>query len=448
MRGLRSTIAFAVVLVGLSAYIYFVTNKRSDTEDPASKQENVFASLAADKVDEIEVKSESGDATSLKKEAGTWRIVSPVTAVADAMEVTGILGTLSSLTVVRVIDENPADLKDYGLATPRIEVGFKSSGDTSGHKLLIGDKSPTGSDLFARRDDDKRVFLISTSGETVFNRSAFELRDKALLKIESDKVDGLEVVADGKTLQLTKAATGWSLVKPRQIKADFASVDAVLSRLQTAQMRSIVTQDPSPADLKKFGLDRPSILVTVSTGSSRATLVLGNKAPDNTYYARDASTPLVVTVDGMLGDDLKKGADEYRQKDLFELRSYNTNHIEISRDGQTIVLDMTKGTGDAPNKWRRTSPNPADIDRDKTDNFLTKLWHIRATAFVDSTANTGLDKPIATVKAKFEETKEETVTIGKSGDDYYAARPGEPGAAKIPAADFNDAMQALDAAAK
>jgi hypothetical protein len=112
------------------------------------------------------------------------------------------------------------------------------------------------------------------------------------------------------------------------------------------------------------------------------------------------------------------------------------------------VLDMTKGTGDGPNKWRRTSPNPADIDRDKTDTFLTKLWNIRATAFVDSTANTGLDKPVATVKATFEETKEETVTFGKSGDDYYAARPGEPGAAKITAADFNDAMQALDAAAK
>ena len=39
MRGLRSTIALLVVLIGLGAYIYFVTWKQSDTTDAASKQE-------------------------------------------------------------------------------------------------------------------------------------------------------------------------------------------------------------------------------------------------------------------------------------------------------------------------------------------------------------------------------------------------------------------------
>ena len=42
MRGLRSTIALFVVLIGLSAYIYFVTWKQP-AQDSASKQERVFA---------------------------------------------------------------------------------------------------------------------------------------------------------------------------------------------------------------------------------------------------------------------------------------------------------------------------------------------------------------------------------------------------------------------
>ena len=45
MRGLRSTIALLVVLIGLGAYSYFVVSKKSDSA--ATKQEKLFASLEA-----------------------------------------------------------------------------------------------------------------------------------------------------------------------------------------------------------------------------------------------------------------------------------------------------------------------------------------------------------------------------------------------------------------
>ena len=58
------------MLVGLGAYIYFVTWKKTDTDSTAAKQEKVFAGLQADKIDELKVTSEKGDVTSLKKENG------------------------------------------------------------------------------------------------------------------------------------------------------------------------------------------------------------------------------------------------------------------------------------------------------------------------------------------------------------------------------------------
>ena len=39
----------------------------------------------------------------------------------------------------------------------------------------------------------------------------------------------------------------------------------------------------------------------------------------------------------------------------------------------------------------------------------------------------------------------ETVTIGRSGADAFAARPDEPGAAKLDAAAVDEALKALDA---
>ena len=450
MRGVKSTIALAVVLAGLGAYIYFVTWKQAPDSGAATKLEKVFPSLDGTKIVDINVKSESGETTVLKKDqAAAWQITAPVAATADGAEVSGITSNLATLEVSRVVDENPTDLKDYGLANPRIEIDFKAADEKDFRKLLVGEKSPTGAQLFAKRNDEKRVFLIPAFQETTFNRSTFELRDKTVVKFERDKLSGIDVVADGKTLRLNKEGSDWKIAEPVRAKADYASVEGLAGRLQSAQMKSIAANEPSGADLKKYGLDKPAVTVTLKVDSQQATLVIGAKAAENTVYARDLARPAVVTVDSALADELKKGADDYRRKDLFELRADNTNHIEITRNGQSMVFDMTKGTGEnAQNKWRRTSPNPADTDREKTEAFLSKLSSLRATSFTSSTAKTGLDNPVMTVRGKFADTKEEGVTFGKVGDEVYAARPGEPGAAKIAANDFNEMIKTLDEVAK
>src|SRR5687768_13618784 len=104
MRGLRSTIALFAVLIGLSAYIYFVTLE-TPAPGAAETRERVFAALEAEKIDELKVKSESGEITSVKRDGGTWQMTAPLTATADAMEIGSITSNLSSLEVTRVVDE-------------------------------------------------------------------------------------------------------------------------------------------------------------------------------------------------------------------------------------------------------------------------------------------------------------------------------------------------------
>jgi len=449
MRGLRSTLLLLAVLLATGGYAYYISKKPA--EDTTSKQDKVFSNVQADKIDEIRVKSAGGDTTTLRKENGVWQIVDPIKARADESEISGMTSALANLNVVRVIDENPANLKDYGLAAPRIEVAFKTDADkTLAHTLMIGEKSPTGADLFAEQQGKKRVFLIPAYQESSFNRSTFELRDKTVLKFERDKVDGIEVNAAGKPLQFSKEGGDWKLKKPLEVRADFGAVEGLIGRLQTVQMKSIVTNEPSAADLKKYGLDKPAETVNLNLGSARATLAIGGKADDNTVYARDTSKPVVMTVESSLADELKKSADDYRRKDIFEFRPYNANRLEITRGGNTVVFEKVKGQGEnAPDKWRRASPNAGDVDKDKMDSLLSRLSNMRASSFVESTAKTGLDAPAMTVAVKFDDgKKEERVTFGKNGDDAYAARPGEPGAAKIDNTDFSEAGKTLDELSK
>ena len=71
MRGLRSTIALLVVLHRprrLHLLRHLERSRRAATE---AAQERVFAALDGDKIDELKVKSESGETTSVKKDSGS-----------------------------------------------------------------------------------------------------------------------------------------------------------------------------------------------------------------------------------------------------------------------------------------------------------------------------------------------------------------------------------------
>src|SRR5262245_29938874 len=107
MRGLRSTIVLLVVLIGVGGYAYRLSRKSPETSD--TKQEKVFASAQADKIEEIKVKSAAGETTTMKKLDGSWQVVEPIAVKADESEASGITSGLTSLNVTRVVDENPTD---------------------------------------------------------------------------------------------------------------------------------------------------------------------------------------------------------------------------------------------------------------------------------------------------------------------------------------------------
>ncbi len=73
MRGLRSTVALLVVLIGLGAYIYFATWKRPENADTGKKNEKVFT-VQSDKIEEIKVALASGETTTVKKDGGAWKV--------------------------------------------------------------------------------------------------------------------------------------------------------------------------------------------------------------------------------------------------------------------------------------------------------------------------------------------------------------------------------------
>lgn len=438
MRGLRFIILL-LIAIPLGWYAYYDSKKGPVDDSP--KRDKVFT-VDADKIDELEVKAESGEKTTLRRKGTDWEIVQPVASPSDQAAVSGITSNLSSVEIQRVVEENAADLKEFGLAEPRVEVAFKANNQQ--HRLQLGQKTPSGTDVYAKLPDSKRVFLISSFLDSTFNRGTFDLRDKSVLKLDREKVDALDVTAGGHTTRLEKKNGEWQIVQPPAGRAEFGAVDGLVSRVGSVQMKALV---PDATDLKKYGLDKPAATVRLGSGSSQATLAIGGPAEAGSVYAKDLSRPAVFTIESSLVDDLKKEPSEYRQKDLFDARSFNTTRLEIVRNGQPTAFEKTQvkdKDGKEQEKWRQVAPAARDVDAAKLEALMSALTGARATGFVDTTAKTGLDKPELTVTFKYDEGKEERVAFARAGDSAYAARAGSPGAAKVDAAVIDGIVKALE----
>ena len=448
MRGLRSTGVLLLVLIGLGAYIYFVTWRQPD---PAQSTENrVYKPLIADEIVEFTLKAESGSVTTARKAGDTWEIVAPRTLPASIPQITGMTSMIAYLDVVRVIDEEPTDLAQYGLDSPRITVDFKVLDGRSFGALHVGKRTPTGASMYARRADEKRVFLIGQHHEASLDRSTFDLREKTIVTFTRDQVGAVELTRGRERVAFKKDGGRWALASPLAARADFTVVDALVGSVEVAQMRSVATDEPTPEDLRTYGLDRPSVTAVLDVQGTPFTLLLGAKADGETFYAKDASKPTVFTVENLLATELTRPVADFRRKDLFDFQPALANRVELTRSGQTVAFERVKGDGEnAEDSWKRISPGPADADRTKFEALLTQLAAVRATSFVAATANTGLRTPVLTTLVKFDENaREERVTFGRAGTSTFASRPDEPGAAQIEGAQLDNLLTALDELSK
>lgn len=436
MKGLKSTIALAIVLAGLGGYIYFVELKKPASDVPAN--EKVFA-VETENIEELRIMSASGEVTRLRKAGDqAWQVTEPVTADADSNQPVAIASGLNTLEIQRVVDENPASLKDFGLDPPRMDIGFRVKGEKELRHLLIGDKTATGSDLYAMRQGDKRLFLISGTVENTFNHGTFALRDKHVLKFDRNTVETIEITEGPRNFAFAKAGdVEWNITKPVTLRGDFGAIDGILNTLAATEVQRFIDGD---ADLSKYGLDTPAMTVTVGGAGTKTSLLIG-KADSGNRFAKDTSRPILFTLGENLMKDLQKNVTDLRRKDIFDARPYTATRFEFRRGADTVTIDKAKGK-DGSEVWKNTAGK--ELETEKAADPLNKFTNLRADS-IDTAARAAARTPELTVVVSFDDGKRtETVSFARAGADVYAVRDGEPGAAKVPATAYEDALKSID----
>jgi hypothetical protein len=401
----------ALVLAGLGGAIWWSNKQEEAKKDkPDPKAPPKILTLKEADLSKIELERKGETPTLLTRDdQGKWSIIAPEALAADGQPVSAITSATANLSSDRVVDEKATNLSAYGLEPPAISVKLTMK-DGSTHRLRVGEETADKSGVYAAVDGDPRLYTMPSYSKATFDKKIADLRDKHLVKFESNRISRLELNVTGKPgIEFGKTAESqWQILKPQPMRADSLQVDELIRTLKDAEMD--VSVDSKQA-ASAFATAKPVATVRATAPSYTETFEVRRAAND--YYARSTSVAGTYKITETVGKGVDKALADFENKKLFDFGFNDPNKIEYKyKDGK-------KSFEKNEEKWLL---NGRTMDSVAVQNLVDKLRDLTATR-IDDTKPGPSDTEITVVSDTGART--ETIFISPAGSDFLARRDKE-----------------------
>ena len=439
----RRTLLMLAVLIGLGGYIYFIDLDRQRTAQDAK----TLLQFDSDAVTQVALVYPDRE-LHLAKDDGGWNITAPLEARADTSAVDNLVNAVNQAEVSRTLDDPQPDLALYGLDSPVATVRLTLEDGTQLPLIRIGKDTPVGYSVYVQRAGEDTILLTPQALRLGMTKQTKDLRDKAVLVFQQERVSQIEVQRPAETetpVVLRKAENGWTVraaprgrpgqtlgPAPTDQQADEASVNTFLSSLSGMRAQDFI--EHPVLELEEFGLDPPQLAVTLTLDGdgeeappALRLLVGREKATDQGTRQRhikrgDAET-LYLVGDWIFGD-LNKTAHDFRDKTVARFAKEAVARIEVKRqDGEGFLLTCSDCGGEA--NWQIDAQLEGELKQDALDQFVTDLHGLKGFEIVadqpQDVSGYGLDEPLVTIRAyNAAEDKLAGLLIGQTTQDDAA----------------------------
>jgi hypothetical protein len=431
---IRSLIVAAIVLLALTSVLYWSEHRKPADETASADTSPAILKLDSAAITKIELKKKDAAPIVLTKtNSGAWQIIQPQAFNADQGAVTSLTSSLSSLNSDRIVDAKASNTAQYGFAFPAVEVDLTEK-DNKTQKLLLGDTTPTGSDVYAMLAGDPRLFTIATYKKTSIDQSLNDLRDKRLLTVNADKISRVELLRNNQEIEFGRNKDNWQILKPKPLRADSVQVDELTRKLTDAKMELGLTDKDAEETAAAFAHATPVATAKVTDPSGTQELqVRKQKVKDtDTYYAKSSVVEGEYKIGSDLGQAVDKGLDDFRDKKLFDFGFNDPTKIEMHNGSKALFLSKN-----GSDWWW----NGKKMEAGSVEDFISKLRDLTASKFVES----GFANPTIEISVTSEDGKSiEKVSIAKSRDGHIAKRENDATLYSLDAAAVDGVTKAAD----
>ncbi|MCI0536655.1 MAG: DUF4340 domain-containing protein [Verrucomicrobiales bacterium] len=238
-------------------------------------------------IDRIEIRAE--ETVSLQRQStGHWLITAPFQARADTELVQRLFEDLQRIDIKGFEAEVVTDFSPYGLERSARQYVFRNTvtntaGPTNQLIAQLDFSRPISNRIdqaFARRGDEKSVYVVAYGDVAQVSKAAYQLRDRRLWDFSAKDVTSVTVSQRGRTRKLARNPTdGWSSDAILN-----AAIEETFHRLGKFQVVSWV--DRGADKWKPFRLDFALTLEANVAGQPRTfALEFGKTSPSGQIYA-------------------------------------------------------------------------------------------------------------------------------------------------------------------
>ncbi|MEK7832877.1 MAG: DUF4340 domain-containing protein [Acidobacteriota bacterium] len=239
----------------------------------------------------LKVTNENGSFELGKKEA-EWAITSPISADAEASEVSSLIGDLTSAKAAEIVSETAEDLPKYGLDKPKISVSVKTASGDKG--LQIGSK--VEEQYYAKTVGGTQIVKIESALYDKLNTKLATLRSKQFIKLKREDLTRYELKNEHGKLVATAKDDKWVVVEP----ADKKDKEAQPFKLFTPfESRASEILDKATAAINaKFA--KPSAELRLTDKAGKTTVIKMSQPDGEDIYIRVEGRPEIYKLGKMM----------------------------------------------------------------------------------------------------------------------------------------------------
>lgn len=242
---------------------------------------------------------------------------------------------------------------------------------------------------------------------------------------DAEKLTKLEIRnADKGEVVIEKQGDAWVMTKPVSYPANQQNIKSLLDNFKDLKLKDTI--DPGESQYATYELDgEKSVHVVAYKGSDKALDLYFGKSGSRGQMTRMGDKPGVYIAGGYSSYLYTREVKNWRDNEILKFNDANVVSVEIKNENGTFSFSKNGEEWTGSFKGQKF----ATLDPEKVKDFLRAYKSLNADDFADdkSDAETGLDKPVATVKLTLKDDGGmHTLFVGAAVSDsknHYAKKP-------------------------
>ncbi|KKP38557.1 MAG: hypothetical protein UR28_C0015G0029 [Candidatus Peregrinibacteria bacterium GW2011_GWF2_33_10] len=246
-----------------------------------SSQQNLFPTFAKDTVNKIVIYIPGKDLIEIDKNNNQWVLKNLNNYLADQDLMNNFLTSVQELKSSEVVSKNANNLKTYGLDDINAAHLKLSKNDSPLADIYIGKPGPSYNSQFVKLSGDNKVFLVNENLGNKLLKTADDLRDKTIIKIDPSLIKSLTIAGQ----QITDLTAANNKFNPLNANG---FIDA------GEKVEEDTTKEAEP------------FAINIVTTNKTITINVGKMDKNGNYFVTTSESNQMFTVNSYIIDELKK----------------------------------------------------------------------------------------------------------------------------------------------